>query len=376
MPREQINLESTMNTEPEKNEADVLVAERENLQKEVNRYFVPLDKAIERSNLISKMPREEVKPHYDKMLNRIFNETPALEEIEDTIGKDNLIRGIAQGEFPTEIEFNKGEELNSGQEDDKKLEYDGIYNPKTNKIKIGEEAPTEAEIWRELVLGWLPDVVKALDHEIIHYRYKNNISLLTKIKKKLNDFNYHITEKLYWGVFSMDAKDNFLKRISLFKEKMLEYYGNLLDEYLVELKSRKIKTETLAQKGDRVFKKEDYKTTSVIKDLVESYGYNKPEHIDQIIITSQAIDRLRALGMPDSDMAQELANAKYDSKSVSFPKIDKKIEQIAKKKGLEIEDVDTEVDLMRVKGEINMLKAAKIAQEELKDFCKGKIDNE
>jgi len=335
--------------------------------------------------MIFQSKTEELTPKFRDMTERIFNETAAFKEIEDTVGKDNILRGFSYPEFPTKVEFNKASEL-----DPKNL---GSYNLQTEKIKIKNQVPDQAELWSYLTYGFMPEVVRTIDHELTHFWYhqekKKPKSFLEKLTKRIEIFKDIIKEKTFWGVaeltkhaFKLAEKlpssmsgevaiwlgsqniDINRNSIKFYEKKMRKLRDDGMDDGMID--------EVLAQKADEVHNKEKYKTTSIIKTLVECYGYNKPTDIDKIILASKAIDSFRALGFSDREIVKEFSGVSYDSESVSFPLIEKKLQDLLEEKGISENDLDYQVDLMRIEKEIHMLEAADIAQEELKNFAKEK----
>ena len=106
-----------------------------------------------------------------------------------------------------------------------------------------------------------------------------------------------------------------------------------------------------------------------------NYGFVGKGDLDKIIVVSQAVNRLRALGLADKEIAQAMARAAYDEKMTSFPSIDADISELAKEQGMDIYDVDYKVDLMRIENDVEQLKASKIAINYMNKFAEQQKSN-
>lgn len=367
----------------DKTEADLLVEWRDALKEQVLNY-VESDQFSQDWEIMDKCTPEEIAKRFGKMVNKVFTETPALRELEDTVGKTNLILGLKNPKFPTAVQFGSENEL--AQEALKQGDGSaalGDYNSRTGKIRIMNEIPECKEIWLDLSYGTMPKTLKTLDHELTHYwhdqEYKNK---RLDIKKRSEYSKIMMQEEIYgyiiWAAKNIADLSMRLQRYSI-PNKIYSWIIKKRSEFLEQMRDINARTkedrlynEIAAQKAGRAHSRESYKTTSLLNALISLYGYDDKSDIDRIILASQAIDRLRALGLPDREITQLFVGARYDPELISIPSVENKIEELAERRGLTLDDLDTMVDLMRVEKEGHMYEAAIIAQAEMAEFASDK----
>lgn len=358
----------------EKTEADLLVERRDSLKESVEEYITD-GRFSQDWGIVLECPKEEIASRFREMVGRIFEETPVLKEIEDTIGKENILNGFTQSKkFPTAVQFESGSELAKKDADrgSKKTATLGDYNTHTEVIRIRDKIPECEDIWRDLSWGNMPKVLRTLDHELIHHQHnKERKRKELDVREKIFLLRAMMQKTIYDNILWIAQYIAPIEIMNQVQKKQIELYQNIRD-VRDQIKERNLYDEAAAQKAGNVYNKESYKTTSLLNILVSAYGYNDKGDIDRIILASQAIDRLRALGLSDSEITQSFVEARYDPESVSIPSVDKKIEELAEQHGLILEDIDTMVDLMRVQGEGDMYEAATIAQGALERFAEDK----
>lgn len=367
-------------------DVSLLVKERNRLRREAKKDF-----SLEDYEALYEAPPELVSPRFDNMVERLARETRLVGELEDTISKDNLLRNKDERIFPVEVTFGKEEELNLTEEEkEKKTVIHGDFDPKELKIRIAEPEPSKKNLWFELTYHGIPPVLKTLDHELTHYWYergKRQRSERNVLKAKIEGFLENLKLGFYARTFKEAAKMSKSWRRIVSKRPTLErlpdiplkfaltsgrLYKKALKEKGEEEVPSNIIDETVAQKAERVFEKKANRTLALIETLTKAYGYESPEDVDLIVVTSQVVDRLKALDFSDKEIATKLAQAKYERKAVSFPELEKGIEALARSRGVTVEDLDTQADVRRLKYETENYKAQIIAQEELKKLVEAK----
>ena len=369
----------------EKNEADLLVEWRDALKEKVTEY-INSGRFFSDSKVMERCDESDILPRFQEMIERVFDETPALKELDDTIGKDNILRSFADAEFPTSVLFGSEDEL---KQEEARLRGGktqgailGDYNNETEQIRIKDEIPNPKNVWSELSWAEMPTAMKTLDHELVHHWYnkKRKQELADDIViQTLRVFESMAQEKLYTSALSLARYAYSLAKklppglISWEMRKLILNYNAKLRTQLQELylksHEKRLFSEVVAQKAGRIHDKSANTTTSLLDTLISTYGYRDSRDIDRIIVASQSIDRLRALRLSDREIAEIFAGAEYDSKTISIPVVEKRIEELAAQNGMTAEDLDMEVDLGRVRREGNMYQAARIAQEELAKFA-------
>lgn len=210
------------------------------------------------------------------------------------------------------------------------------------------------------------------------------------MKNRIKSFVYDLESRMYQGVFklSLEAVSTILEKkfhdthspkelLEKFKV-FFSTYSNFFAEinaraYLAKAKTLpknddQLLSEVLAQKAGRVYEKQENTTVSLIDILKGAYGLEKPEDIDKVILTSQLIDRLRVLGKGDNEIAKLLSEHAFDKDTLTFGKLDQEVERMAQEQGMDLDDVDTQIDIMRLRKHNENLKAAIIAQDELRKF--------
>lgn len=373
--------------EEEKNEMDELIERRDTLREEVfkGRLSGTAEQHIKLREALWDASDEELMPHFRGMVERIFHETPALKEVEDTIEKDNLLSGFREPEFPVAVHFEKEGEFNQeAKAQGKESTTEGDYNPVYERIRLRKGMPDHKDIWGMLTYGSLPAVMQTLDHELVHYWHyraeREKTSLLEKFKRVLEN-------KVFWGsVHLANNLGNTEKLLNesqspmateaawiIRKSKMIaDMVAAAVMQKTVEQDRKKrremsVLTETLAWKASGTHNK-SY-TAQIIEHLAGAYGFHEPEDIDRIAIAAQAVDRFRALGLSDREIAGEFAGARYDPESATYPLIAKKLEKLTEEKSLSLEELDAKADIARIESEVHRYEAALIAQEELAKFA-------
>lgn len=355
-------------------EADRLIADRNNLFQKLESFWQRDTRDL---RVLVESPAEEIDSSFNEIVNRIDTETSIIREIEDTIGKDNILHGLEKGTYPTQVQFGQTPVAREGE---KTL---GSYIDSSEKISITEQPPEKWQLWLQMLGNGTPEIVKTLDHEIVHHWYKKSRDqappTLRQITGEVKGF---LEEKFYSALFFVAKKTAEhifkLKNINPEFESMAfklaseacdwnlrrKLKGVMKEEDVVSRRSR-LMSEMVAQKAGQGLRWDKVPTSSLVKILTEGYGFTRPSDIDQIISASQMIDRMRVLGFNDKQIAEVMARTEYDAKTASFPVAESKIGEELQRRGKSWEEIDTLVDLKRIEYQRQNLKAAIIAQEEL-----------
>lgn len=105
---------------------------------------------------------------------------------------------------------------------------------------------------------------------------------------------------------------------------------------------------------------------SLIKHLqTVSYLMIFPTDRDRIIMAYEQLGRLRALGVPELEIAKLVKRAKWNREKLQFDTLQKRIDQECKKRNIDPLDLDTIRDISHIKRTIMVYKIKLIAQEEI-----------
>lgn len=321
---------------------------------------------------------EKLNQGFALMVERVAAETNIIQEIQDTVGKENILRNPGERSFPVTVEFGLGDKSWNAADSQKSIKTEGGYSSKENKILMSEEEPSKRRLWFMMTYAGMPHIVRTLDHELNHYWVSAGKKTDPKIRSKIRNFVETIPARFFGmacgqalalttKILNYDDKTSHNLRMRLV-DAGFKIIGKLTNSFGKALKAPRLEGEIIAQKAGRVFDKRENTTSSLVKTLVDSYGYNSASDIDRIIITSQVCDRLKALGFNHKDIAIKITQARYDKRTVSFPSLEKEIQEMAFKEGLTVNDLDTITDIARVESEIENHKAAIIAREELESL--------
>lgn len=348
-------------------EIDLLIQEKKILERDLNSYVEGEEVGSQWYKdwvEVLKIPIKERRIRYDKMIKRVFAETSSLDDLKDTVLEENLLGDIANGQFPTKVIFDQSKNLNKDLPSND-FGIAGKYNIDTEEIFIGKPATLRDSVWVGLSAAEIPDEIKTLDHELVHFFHDQEVK--SKLKESVL---FKAKRKLFFSVLQFTEPILNFKISRRFTEKVLDPYLKRLVRHFSNWED-KVYDEVVAQKAGTYSEKNKYTTKELISRLlIEPYGFDSEDDIDFIILASQAVDRMRALNLSDKEITEAFVGAKYDEENISIPQVDSKILELAAQRGITIDDVDYLVDKMRVTISVNMLRATKIAQEELADFAK------
>lgn len=177
-PESQRPLPNTARTEVLNTDVDKLVAQKAELEKSLKDF----DQA-QASEILERAPEVLLSQRFDTMVKRLAAETNIIAEIEDTVQKENLLRNPDAKTFAVPVEF--------GLEEKEKLKSKygeaGHFDPVENKIQISENDPTKKQLWVLLTQSGMPEVVRVLDHELIHYWEHKSLPPLEKVNRTIKE---------------------------------------------------------------------------------------------------------------------------------------------------------------------------------------------
>jgi len=150
---------------------------------------------------------------FEQMVRRVESETDYLDEIDDTVEVDNLIRGLEQGDYPTQVAFGQDKELNPTEDhaSERESPIKGAFDHETGEIRVGEEAPDPQLLWAQFMDNFIrPQILATLDHEIVHY-YSNKASRGGGFKY----FKKKVAETVVMGAFvlALKGRDRLSKEV-------------------------------------------------------------------------------------------------------------------------------------------------------------------
>ncbi len=325
---------------------EALLEERKKLQE------TKLLGSLEILRLIYSEKDEEIKKYWARVVERVSKETKAFDELKETRIIYNLIQGIENGKYGALLKF-----VEEDSEEAKELIKKGVVSPSS-------VASCYVFLKRIYIISKLPSPREML------YDIANFGKFITS--KEISILDHELTHLLQWP---KERKMRFFIQTAIVE--CLRSLGaeiipglNSIIKHIEKQESRlKALEEIQAYKASEATGFEDWSASELFEHLRKYYDFKEADVLISGIIE---IERLRALGLDDKAIAKLVSIAKWDERTATFPLLEKEIEQRAKEKGLDIEDVDNLVIARRIKREIEFEKARIIAQEELKKLAEEK----
>lgn len=282
---------------------------------------------------------EEIIPVFKEMLQRIQRETKAFHEWEDTGIVLRLLQALEDGNLGEEVRV-----IDRFSFRDimpylviKMRGAAGAAAP--GKVRIGKNyEPTAKRVWQAFAFydGRSPHL-DTLDHELIHtFQFKS------RRDKILRNFTLGTLLDLSPACLVGGL------------EKVLSFPGVLLF---------RDKTLLLESHADRAAANISSSLRHFLEDLQVGYG---KMNLDKLIGVTVAIDRLRACGLNDKELADLVANTRWDGNKKEWTSLELAVQNQCDALGLELEDLDNLVMADKYERRIESLKAQIIAIEELK----------
>lgn len=184
-----------------------LQQQRDSLQKEISgvgdiKYW------REKKKWMNTLDEKDIEPHYRQMIDRIFTETDAFSEIEDTIGKQAILNSFKNTDYAVgadKVEFDKKAEF----EKEGKENRLGDFNRNTKTIRISSKRPSSKAIWSNLAFGIINPRIEIVDHELVHFAQKtaaDNLPFLPKITDKIHGYLNSVLQNAMWEVTNDSKK--------------------------------------------------------------------------------------------------------------------------------------------------------------------------
>lgn len=288
---------------------------------------------------------EGVKQGWTRVVERVTQETKALDSLRETGVIYGLVSGLENGKYQVPVRFVE----EGGKEEMGKLKEQPFSDESNLAVVTGEQgkrriyikgsAPNKRKMWFDTAsLGRLPGEVGSLQHELVH--------VLQWPEEKIKRLNKRLSTQL-------------LISDLLFG---IGFISGLYKIHEEEERCRVLEEIHSFKAGDIVDRLKERSTLELVEHLQGAYNFHE---IDIMVTGITEIERLRALGLDDKEVGKLIGLAKWDKKTVTFPLLEKEIERIAGEKGLSIDDVDNLVLARRMQREIEREKARIIAQEEL-----------
>ncbi|MFA5050531.1 MAG: hypothetical protein WC499_00225 [Patescibacteria group bacterium] len=348
---------------------NALIKEREKLRKkkildslDLTFMLCPEEKEDKDLALDETLSDKEVEQGWPKVVERITKETKAFDELKETGIIYNLSQGIENGKYGVSLKFGKEDEGKNGKAHSSSPTIGWIKKRLGHPIVfVKNSAPPKREMWESIATYGsfmngeydYPNVkaVSTLDHELTHNLQWSNSGYESHHASQLSPITPFEAISLY----------TVLPNLLLILHSLVKYRRE---------KPRFALEEIQAYKSDEMAGFKKWPSSRLIEHLEERYGF---KDIDVLISGITEVERLKALGINDEEIGKLVKSANWDKETATFPSFESKIEELAKEKKLDIEDVDNLVLARRLQGEIEFEKARIIAQEELKKIAEKKF---
>lgn len=389
---------------------EALLEERDALRKkEILDFRTMID--MNKGECMGGLGEKYFKQGWTKVVERITKETKAFDELKETGIIYNLAQGIENGKYESLLTFiDKGDEKDIERAQkavEEKIRQGNLEGSVKNNITLNSDSKPALET---ALAKTIEEMIK--QGELRKVDSDSKIAFVAKLAEE------KIRQENSGGFTIKEANSIFIKDQPPFKKEMwlsISNYGNFqgknveaigvldheLTHNLQSAKAKKVKSmfssasiisglfhpfkksireaeekkqkqsyralrEIQAYKSDETAGFTEWTPSRLVKHLEEGYGF---KDIDVLISGIVEIERLKALDLDDKEIGKLVGSANWDEKTATFPLFEKKIEELAKEKELDIEDVDNFVLARRLQREIEFEKARIIAQEELKKLA-------
>lgn len=348
---------------------NALIKEREKLRKkeifdslDLTFMLCPEEKEDKNLALDETLSDKEVEQGWPKVVERITKETRAFDELKETGIIYNLSQGIENGKYGVSLKFGKKDEGKNGKVHSSSTTIGWIRKRLGHPIVfVKNPPPPKREMWESIATygsfmsseeGY-PNVkaIGTLDHELTH-----NLQW-----SKSGYESHHASQLSPITPFEAISLYTVLPNLLIILHSLVKHRREKPRLALEEIQT--FKSGEAAGFGKWPF-------SELVDHLKERYDF---EDIDVLISGITEIERLKALGINDEEIGKLVKSANWDKETATFPSLEKEIEELAKEKELDIEDVDNLVLAHRLQGEIEFEKARIIAQEELKKIAEKKF---
>lgn len=322
------------------------IKELKEYEKEIKKKFGYLKKPVgltpqQADLLMSRIPPEDRDAGFDATILKLKRDTEYLNELEDVGISTALVDGLENGKYGAYTLFINPDNFFS--KILKKGRVSGSYLPIFDTIIIPKNPPTSEEMWLKLASeGKLPDVVSTLDHELTHDKQWNKSQRAAILTISSIPTASYLASLPHLGVWKSLAIQEFLIAASRISTNILKN-----DKMLSEVHAYNSSGNSPTSQNSRIINARD-----VAFHIIDNYGINNRDYIDAMNAYDD-IHTLRIMGVDDVEIGKIVSGAKYDKKTESYPKLDKRIMQEKEKWGIVNDD------------KFRLVRIALIAQHEL-----------
>ena len=318
MGQENFNSEPSPSRDYKEIDFDDLIKTRDELRK--TNLLTPQ----EIKEILGRVPSYELNAAWPKLINRALEETGSLDGFLDIEFMIRLIRGQEAGKQRDWFDGLWWEFVTEGPRLEQ-LKDQKILDKKTTKatfvsqipaIFIKDSAPDEELMWRSLVCLGAINHLSSIYHEWLHY--------------------------LQWRWYRKEAD------VKSFHDQQGIFHA--LDE-------------VQAYQNEAIMGLNQWSKL----DLIRHIQKHCPDITNTDLLSEAMLqmERLRALGQGEKEIALLISEAQWDEKSATIPVFRNKINRLLGQKKMTLVDLDRQVMTDKIKREIEFEKARIIAQEEL-----------
>lgn len=283
--------------------------------------------------------------------------------------------------------------------DEREVKFDARYHADTDKVemrkKVFEAANNLFQIIVNLAESGGDYSLGALQHELIHKK-QNQVRKSEKSSWRKKVFSDAAAVKISGIYATSEAVQYLLELDECLPDNLKTINAILALSYLLSYFASRSKDVLDLKKAN---KRGDWRHQSILdesqayllagrkrnyKDGLHVSFSGRPDGVfggygdrieekgdwDRLAMAYQQIKQLHALGISEEEITKLVVNAKWDDESTSYTEFDEKINEEAKRRGLEMEDVDNLVLAEDLKTQIKMLEVSLIAMEEFNNFIK------
>lgn len=287
-----------------------------------------------------------------EVIGSIDEETEFISKLSETVGLENLLGSLADGEYALPVKFGAKDFPEGG----------GVRTGKS--IFIGGEAPSPTAMLEQLAnKGQQIIPIHTVHHELIHNHDDAEKLTAGQIKK--------LDVALAAGGGLAVALAAILKNDApavLYGSSALALGGfaKMMISNRRSSKEGEILTETHAYSGNRRISPE-LNTLDIAKHLGEYYGFNKASDVEKIFSASEAIQKLYALGLNDKEIGSFVKESTWNKKEKNWKFLEEKINAIMQENNVSPEELGEFMKNQDLRTEIDNWKVKKITQEKIKE---------
>jgi len=279
--------------------------------------------------VIPKEHEKKFQESWENVIKRIEKETDAFSDWEDTGVESGLILGLDEGNYVAPVEFRKKTLLT--------YLYSIIVRgniggrAELDAVKLYLKVPDFLKLWLAIIkAGPGSNILEALDHELIHVLQH--------------------TGEVHEILRQPDGFIEGLQTLEMMKNAENKAFQN------------RALNEMHAYKSSTAISSKRPLTSELIKHIKNGY---KVKNIDQLTAAADLVDKLKALGLDDTEIGRLVEQAEWNKKDATWGALNREVGRLGSKYKLETEDVENLVLADRMERKIQSLKAQIIALEEM-----------